>query len=107
MEGYVVIGSQYRGASIDVINNGLDEFGGADVNDVLALIKVAKEIPNADVDNIGMVGWSRGVMQSYIASKSIQSLKTLIAIAGNSDAEMALVWRPEMERVYRVRVPNF
>lgn len=107
MEGYVVIGSQYRGASVDVFNNGLDEFGGADVNDVLALVKVATEIPNADVNNIGMVGWSRGVMQSYIASKSVQSLKTQIAIAGNSDAEKALLWRPKMEKVYKARVPNF
>ena len=108
MEGYVVIGSQYRGASSRFIaNNGQDEFGGSDINDVLKLIAIANEIPEADTNNIGMVGWSRGVMQSYIASKSIPSLKTLIAIAGNSDAEKALVWRPKMERVYKDRIPNF
>ena len=108
MEGYVVIGSQYRGASSRFIpNNGQDEFGGNDINDVLKLIEIAKEIPEADTSNIGMVGWSRGVMQSYIASKSIPWLKTLIAIAGNSDVEKALVWRPKMERVYKARIPNF
>ena len=108
MAGYVVIGSQYRGASSRFIsNNGQDEFGGNDINDVIKLIEVAKEIPEADTNNIGMVGWSRGVMQSYIVSKSIPSLKTLIAIAGNSDTEKALVWRPKMEKVYKARVPNF
>lgn len=108
MAGYVVIGSQYRGASSHFIaNNGQDEFGGNDINDVLKLIEIAKEIPEADTSKIGMVGWSRGVMQSYIASKSIPSLKTLIAIAGNSDSEKALIWRPKMEKVYKARVPNF
>jgi dipeptidyl aminopeptidase/acylaminoacyl peptidase len=108
MQGYVVIGSQYRGASSrSISNNGQDEFGGKDINDVLKLIEIAKEIPEADTSNIGMVGWSRGVMQSYIASKSIPSLKTLIAVAGNSDTEKALIWRPKMEKVYKTRVPNF
>jgi len=108
MDGYVVIGSQYRGASSRYIaDNGQDEFGGADINDVLKLIEIAKEIPDADTSKLGMVGWSGGVMQSYIASRSIPALKTLIAIAGNSDTEKALAWRPEMERVYKNRVPNF
>jgi len=108
MEGYVVIGSQYRGASARFIpNNGQDEFGGKDINDVIKLIDIAKEIPEADTTKLGMVGWSRGVMQSYIASQSIPSLKALIAIAGNSDIEKALAWRPKMENVYNARVPNF
>jgi len=108
MEGYIVIGSQYRGSSSRFIaNNGKDEFGGNDINDVLKLIAIANEIPEADTSNIGMVGWSRGAMQSFIASKSISSLKTLIAIAGNSDTEKALAWRPRMENVYQDRIPNF
>jgi dipeptidyl aminopeptidase/acylaminoacyl peptidase len=108
MQGYLVIGSQSRGASARFVSsNGQDEFGGSDINDVIKLIELIKEIPDADTNNIGMVGWSRGAMQSYIASQSIPSLKTLIAIAGNSDAEKALNWRPKMERVYKARIPNF
>ncbi|WP_158965366.1 S9 family peptidase [Paraglaciecola sp. L3A3] len=108
LKGFVVIGSQYRGSSSrSISNNGHDEFGGTDINDVLKLIEIAKDIPDADTDNLGMVGWSRGVMQSYIASQSIPSLKTIVAIAGNSDVEKALVWRPSMENVYKARVPNF
>lgn len=108
LQGYVVIGSQYRGASTRFIeNNGQDEFGGRDVNDVLALVDLLDEIPQADIKNIAMLGWSRGVMQSYIAAKSMPFLKTIIAGAGNSDEEKALAWRPQMENVYRKRVPNF
>ena len=107
MEGYVIIGSQYRGASSDIFNNGLDEVGGADIKDVLTLLDIAKEIPETDTSNVGMIGWSRGVMQSYVASQYIPELKTIVAIAGNSDVEKALVWRPKMERVYQARVPNF
>ncbi|WDE02187.1 alpha/beta hydrolase family protein [Thalassomonas actiniarum] len=108
MNGFVVIGSQYRGGSAKRINNnGRDEFGGADVNDVIKLLDVAKEIPEADTSQVGMVGWSRGAMQSYIASQSMPALKTIVAIAGNSDAEKALQWRPQMEKVYHGRIPGF
>ena len=108
MDGFIVIGSQYRGSSGKRINNnGRDEFGGADVNDVIALLDVVKEIPEADTGNIGMVGWSRGVMQSYIASQSMPELKTIVAIAGNSDVEKALQWRPQMEKIYHARIPGF
>ncbi|MDP5029644.1 S9 family peptidase [Paraglaciecola sp.] len=106
--GYVVIGSQYRGASTRFIqNNGNDEFGGNDVNDVIALVTLAESIPNVDSANIALVGWSRGVMQSYLAAKKLKNVKTIVAIAGNADAEKALAIRPEMERVYQARIPDF
>ncbi|WJG07842.1 prolyl oligopeptidase family serine peptidase [Aliiglaciecola sp. LCG003] len=107
-DGYLVIGSQYRGASGRKIkNNGQDEFGGKDVEDVLALQDIIKQIPAADPDKVALVGWSRGVMQSYIAAQSMPKIKTMIAIAGNADVEKALAWRPAMEKVYASRVPDF
>lgn len=106
--GYTVIGSQYRGSSSSYIaNNGEDEFGGADVNDVVALAEIAKAIPNTNTDNLALVGWSRGAMQSYRAARELPQTKAIIAIAGNADAEKGLAWRPAMERVYRERVPDF
>lgn len=108
MAGYTVVGSQYRGSSRSYIaNNGEDEFGGADVNDVVALAEIAKTIPNTDTDNLALVGWSRGAMQSYRAARELPQTKAIIAIAGNADAEKGLEWRPAMERVYRERVPDF
>lgn len=106
-QGFIVVGSQYRGSSKYLKNNGKDEFGGADVNDVLALTKVIEGLPEADSSRIGMYGWSRGGMQTYIAAKSLPNIKAIAVGAGNSDEEMALKIRPKMEKVLLNRVPNF
>lgn len=106
-QGYLVIGSQYRGSMPRVPNNGKDEFGGADINDVLALRNIIASMPEADANNVSMMGWSRGVMQSYQVAKQMPELKALIAVAGNSDAARALQLRPKMENVYKHRAPNF
>lgn len=44
-EGYIVIGCNYRGGGK---SEGKDEIGGKDVNDVINLIDVVKEIPEAE-----------------------------------------------------------
>jgi len=106
--GYIVIGSQYRGSSKRFLaNNGQDEFGGRDVNDVLALMPIIEQMPDADLDRVVLMGWSRGAMQSYQAAKQLKNVKAVVAIAGNVDAQKALAWRPTMEQVYKARVPNF
>ena len=64
--GFVVIGSQYRGADGQ---EGKDEFGGADVNDVLNLIPLARSLGYVDMNNVFMVGASRGGMESLLALK--------------------------------------
>ena len=56
-KGYIVIASQYRGMPKC---EGLDEFGGKDVNDVLNLIPILEKWQNADATKIGMYGVSRG-----------------------------------------------
>ena len=106
-EGYIVLGSQYRGSSRRLENNGKDEFGGADVNDVLALIDLAKSLPHADTSRIALVGWSRGVMQSYMAAKHLTDVKAIVSVAGNADLKQAVAWRPEMEKVYAARMPDY
>ncbi len=108
MRGYAVVGSQYRGASRRFIdNNGFDEFGGDDVNDVIALADVAQAIPNVDASSYALVGWSRGVSQAYQASREMENVSAIVAIAGVVDAEKSLAWRPKMENVYKDRVPDF
>jgi dipeptidyl aminopeptidase/acylaminoacyl peptidase len=78
-QGYLVIGSQYRGASTRTIaNNGKDEFGGSDVNDVLALPALLTEILEADPTKIALLGLSRGVMQSYLVAKQLPDIKSII-----------------------------
>lgn len=105
--GYVVIGSQYRGSSKRNRSGPQDEFGGADVQDVLALQGLLDQIPEADQKNIALVGWSRGAMQSYLAARSMPDIKAIIGIAGVADLEVHLQTRPAMENVYKKRIPDY
>lgn len=102
-EGYVVIGCNYRGCGK---SEGKDEFGGKDVNDVLNLIEVVKELPKADANKIGMYGWSRGGMMTYLALSKSNQIKA--AIVGGAPADKTVIERPEMEqRVLAELIPNY
>ena len=74
--GYIVFASQYR-------DN--DEFGGKDLYDVLNLINEAKLFEFSDGNRIGMEGWSRGGMMSYLALSKTNDVNTCIIIAGLAD----------------------
>lgn len=87
-EGYVLMASCYREA---------DEFGGKDINDVLNLMETAKEIEKADPSRIGMYGWSRGGMMTYLALKQSDKITTAVIGNGPSDLFQLIVDRPEME----------
>jgi dipeptidyl aminopeptidase/acylaminoacyl peptidase len=102
-EGYVVVGCNYRGSGA---SEGEDEFGGSDVNDVLNLIEMLDEIPEADTDNIGMYGWSRGSMMTYLAMSKSDKIKAAVTGAGQSD--LTNIDRVEMETgVYAELIPNY
>jgi dipeptidyl aminopeptidase/acylaminoacyl peptidase len=62
--GYVVAASQYRG---NAGGEGREEFGGADLQDVLHLIPLLESLPQADTSRLGMYGWSRGGLMTYLA----------------------------------------
>lgn len=98
-QGYVVIGSNYR-------KN--DEFGGAEIYDVLNLTETVKDIEKADATNIGMFGWSRGGMMTYLALKNSDKIKTAIVGNGPTDLFGIILDRPEMEsRVIAECIPNY
>jgi dipeptidyl aminopeptidase/acylaminoacyl peptidase len=80
--GYVVFATQYRGNDG---SEGHDEFGGSDIEDVLNLIPLAKEIPNADEHTWGIEGWSRGGMMTYLALMKTNIFKAAITIGGVAD----------------------
>ena len=107
--GYVVIGSQYRGSRQggDPSIYGSDEFGGKDIDDVLALLDLVDELPGVDGDKIGMYGWSRGGFMALMVSARTNRLKAM-AIGGTpTNLAAELEFRPEMERVFRARIPNY
>lgn len=102
-EGYIVIGCNYRGCGK---SEGADEFGGKDVNDVLNLIEVVKELPQADETKIGMYGWSRGGMMTYLTLTKTNEIKA--AVVGGAPADKTIIERPTMETyVYAELIPNY
>lgn len=97
-QGFVIIGSQYR---VD------DEFGGKDVDDVMALFKLIPSINGADAERIAMLGASRGGMQTYLTLKQTEQVKAVAVIAGVADLNTQIDERPIMARVYKKRIPNY
>jgi len=102
--GYIILASQYRGNDG---SQGVEQFGGDDVHDVLNLIKTAQNLPYADTNNIFMIGRSRGGMMTYVALKEQPPIKRAVVIAGPTDLFKSVQERPEMETyVYNQLIPN-
>lgn len=97
--GYVVVASQYRGEA--------DEFGGKDVDDVVRLIDLSLALPGVDASHIFLLGESRGGMMSYLVARQRTDITAMATVGGATDLLTGLQWRPEMERVYRARIPGY
>ena len=104
-DGYILVASQYRG---NAGGEGREELGGADVNDVLNLIPVIESITEADASRIGMYGWSRGGMMTYIALTKTDRIVAAIIGAGLADSFDTIKRRPKMEKhVYSQLIPSY
>ncbi len=110
-QGYVVFASNYRGdhnpMKLPAEQTGKDEFGGADVADVLAFKTMLQQAPAANPEHVAMMGHSRGGMQTWLAAKQWPELDALVIIAGVTDLEAELTFRPEMEKVFKARIPDY
>lgn len=93
LKGYVILASQYRGG---IWSEGIDEFGGDEIEDVLKLIEVAEELEYADSDRIGIIGSSRGGMMAYIAAQKSDEIDVLVVQAGPVDLFKEGVFRQSM-----------
>lgn len=102
--GYVAVASQYRGNGG---SEGEEQFGGSDVDDVLNLIPLLEHLAQVDAKRIGMIGWSRGGMMTYLALARTDRIRAAVLEAAITDLAATLRDRPEMEDVVRDLVPNF
>ena len=103
--GYVAVASQYRGVAG---GEGVEEFGGAEIADVLNLVPVLESLPEADASRIGVYGWSRGGLMTYLALSRSDRFKAAIVGASVTDSFDSIERRPEMaERVYSELVPDW
>ena len=104
--GYVAVASQYRG---NAGSEGREDFGGADVHDVTALIPLLHSLPFVDGERIGMFGGSRGGMMTFLALKAQalagdDAIKAAVTVGAISDLTRwdrerggtlaAELWRP-------------
>ena len=102
--GYVVVGSQYRG---NTGSEGKEEFGGSDVNDILNLFPLLSNVEKADTSRMGMFGWSRGGMMTYLALTKTNQIKAAVVGSGMADAFIQTKKRPEMDTVFAELAPGY
>lgn len=95
--GYCVFASQYRGNDG---GEGFDEFGGADLNDVLNLIPLADEFPFTDTSNWAIEGWSRGGMMTYLTLTKTDLFKCAIVLGGVANLRCNSSESKFMRRLY-------
>lgn len=80
--GYISLGSQYRG---NCGGTGREEFGGADVDDVIKLIDIALQLSFVRKEGVYMSGHSRGGMMTYLACARDSRIKAATIGAGLAD----------------------
>jgi dipeptidyl aminopeptidase/acylaminoacyl peptidase len=103
--GFVVLASQYRGVDG---GEGKEEYGGADANDVLNLVPLAKSLDFVDTDNFFLRGHSRGGMMTYLALKKGIAVNAAAVTAGVSDLVGNSLDRPELiDMIYKDLIPDF
>ena len=96
--GWVAVGSQYRG---NMGGQGKDQFGGDDVDDVVNLIPLLKNLPEVDPNRIGITGESRGGMMAYeTLRKQTQAgtndIKVAVIVSGSADLFFQAKKQPDM-----------
>ena len=103
--GFIVIGVQYRGVDG---GEGREEFGGADVHDVLNALKLARSLPQADPKNVFLHGGSRGGMMVYLALRDGAQVNAAVVLNGLADLESEAKRRPDLVvRVWSRLMPGY
>jgi dipeptidyl aminopeptidase/acylaminoacyl peptidase len=80
--GYVVLATHYRG---NRGSEGVEDWGGKDVNDSYNLLETAKFIPGCDMDRVAIEGASRGGMTTYRVLQRDDRFKCALVHAGLTD----------------------
>jgi len=104
LDGYVVVASQYRGNDG---GEGREEWGGADVHDIVNLAVLARALPSVEPEALYMHGVSRGGMMTYRALAAGLRVRAAATVGAPADLAMGLTHRPEMEEVYRDLMPGY
>lgn len=104
LDGYVAVASQYRGTDG---GDGQDEYGGADVADVLNVAALARGLPTVDPEALYAYGLSRGGMMTYLALRQGLVVRAAATVGAPTNLAGGLAERPEMDEVYRELMPGY
>ena len=90
-EGFIIVAPMYRQSDG---GEGRDELGGADVNDLMNVIPLAKGLGFIDMNNVFMYGESRGGMMTYMAIKRDFPMNAAAVFGALTDLEPVLGFYP-------------
>jgi dipeptidyl aminopeptidase/acylaminoacyl peptidase len=102
--GFIVVGSNYRGSAG---SEGQDEFGGAEVNDLLALAPLIRTIQDADAERWFAIGFSRGGMMLYRAVAEGFPVRAVATAAGVTNIASSAAERPQLAERFRQIMPDY
>jgi len=89
--GYVVLATQYRG---NVGSDGVEDWGGDDLNDSLNMIEVARNLDECDLTRVAVEGASRGGMTTCRALLEYDKFKCAMIHAGITDVPALIEYKP-------------
>ncbi len=84
LAGYVVVAPQYRGSEG---GGGVDEMGGADVEDVLEAVRLVATRPGVDRRAIYLYGESRGGMMTFQAIRDGAAVRAAATVGAFTDLD--------------------
>ena len=101
--GYCVFTTQYSGNDG---SEGLDEFGGMDLADVLNLKNVIAEQEFTDMDKIAMCGGSRGGTMTYMSLASCDWIKCACIWSASTDLRYMYSYREDLFKFHKEMYNN-
>lgn len=103
-EGYFIAASQYRGNGG---GEGKEEYGGSDINDVLNLIPLLQDQPSADLSRLGIFGWSRGAMTTFLTLKRTNKVKAVVLGGPSTNLTRSIIDRPLLDEWWSAFIPDY
>ena len=97
--GFIVLATQHRGWGE---GSGKDEFGGGDVQDVIALVDLAERFTFSN-GKLYMFGWSRGALDTYLVLSRDHRITAAVAGAGPTDLSKAYDEGPDIAKAVLIQ----
>ncbi|HEX8139187.1 MAG TPA: prolyl oligopeptidase family serine peptidase [Pyrinomonadaceae bacterium] len=97
-EGFVVLATQYRGYDG---GEGRDEVGGADLNDVLNLVPLARGLGYVDMERLFMFGFSRGAQMTLQAIARGAPIRAAAIVGAPTDIALSFRENPGIRDLVR------